>query len=112
MVAPFVFLRVMRGRVNAVAFGGDDGLYACLFQLLADGIGIIAFVTEEGVDCVGYHAEQRIKPLDVMRLPWCQDETERAASGVASGMQFAAEASSQSAKCLGLLSPFFKPTAH
>jgi hypothetical protein len=41
----------------------------------------------------------------------CQDEAERAAFGVAAGVELGGEAAARSAKRLGFLSPFFVPAA-
>ena len=85
-------------------------LYA-LAVLLANGVGIIALVRQQRFDLVGDHPQQRREALDVVCLSARQDEAERAAFGIASGVEFGAEATARSAKRLGFLSPFFMPTA-
>lgn len=101
----------MRDRLPPIALGDDDGLDYRFFEFLANGIGIIALVRQQRLDLVGDHAEQRAKTLNVVALPRRQDKAERAAFGIASGVEFGAEAPSRSAKRLGFLSPLFMPTA-
>jgi len=101
----------VRDRFAPVALGRDDGFDFRFRQFFADGIGVVAFISQQRFDLVGDHAEQRAKALDVVRLPRRQDEAERAAFGVAPGVELAAEAAARSAKRLGFLSPFFMPTA-
>lgn len=101
----------MRGRIAAIAFGGDDRLDTGLGDLFADGIGIVTAIREERLYPVADHAEQRCKALDIVGLPRCQDEAERTPPGIASGMELGGEAAARSAKRLGFLSPLFMPTA-
>lgn len=110
-IAPTVFLAVVWHRVASVALGGNDGFDFSCSQLFPDGIGVIAPVCEEGLDPVGDHTKQRPEALNVVALPRCQHEPEWATFGIASGVEFGAEAPSRSAKSLGFLSPFFMPTA-
>ncbi|GEM_PF-1265272 len=110
-VAPFVFGAVVRDGVAPVDLGRDHRLDARCLDLLADRIGIVAPIGQEGLDPVGYHAEQRSEALHIVRLSGCQHEAEREASGIASCVKLGAEAASRSAKRLGLLSPLFMPTA-
>jgi hypothetical protein len=94
-----------------VALGGNDGLDVCLGEFVADGIAVIAFVPEEGLDLVADHPKERRKPVDVVRLSWRQNEAERSALGIASGVEFGGKATPRSAERLGFLSPLFMPTA-
>ena len=101
----------MRDGPAPVAFRRNDGLDAGIGDLLANGIGIIAFVGKECLDPVSDHSKQRREALDVVRLPRRQHKAERAAFGVASGMELGGEAAARSAKRVGRLSPLFMPTA-
>lgn len=101
----------MRDRLAPVALGGDDRFDVGFRQFLTDGVDVIALVGQQRLNLVCDHAEQRTEALDVVGLPWCQDKSERAAFGIASGVEFGAEATARSAKRLGLLIPFFMPTA-
>ncbi len=101
----------MRGGIAPVDLGRDYRLYTGCLDLLADGVGIVAPISQEGPDPVANHAEQRSKALHIVRLSGRQHEAEREASGVASGVELGGEAASRSAKRLGLLSPLFMPTA-
>jgi hypothetical protein len=83
----------------------------CGLDFIADCIGIVSPISQEGLNPVGYHAEQRSEALHIVGLPRCQHEAEREASGIASGMELGGEAVSRSAKRLGLLSPLFMSTA-
>lgn len=110
-VSQAVFLPVVRNGIAAVALCGDHRLDAGSRDLITDGIGVIAAISEERLDPALDHPEQWGKTLHVMRLSRRQDEAEREALGFASGMELGGEASSRSAEALCLLSPLFKPTA-
>lgn len=101
----------MWGGGFAVALGGDNGFDFGLGKFFADGVAVIAFVAKERLDLVADHPEEWRKTVDVVRLSRRQDEAERAALGIASGMEFGGEAAPRSAKRLGFLSPLFMPTA-
>jgi len=101
----------VRGWIAPVGLGRDHRLDASGLDFLADCIGIVAPIRQEGLDPVGYHAEQRSKALHIMRLPRCQHEAEGQASGIAPRVELGGEAPARSAKRLGLLSPLFMPTA-
>lgn len=101
----------MRGGIAPVDLGRDHRLDARCLDLLADCIGIVSPISQEGLDPVGYHAEQRSEALHIVCLPRCQHEAEGQASGIASGVELGGEAAARSAKALGLLSPLFMPTA-
>ncbi len=101
----------MRGRIAPVYLGGDHRLDPGRLDLLADCIGIVATIGQEGLNLVSYHAEQRCEALHIVCLPRRQHEAERKASGVAPCVELGGEAASRSAKRLGLLSPLFMPTA-
>ena len=79
--------------------------------LIANGVGIIAIVGQQRFDLVGDHPQQRREALDVVCLSARQDEAERAAFGIAAGMEFGGKAATRSTKRLCLLSPLFMPTA-
>jgi hypothetical protein len=110
-LARFVFGAVVRGGVETVDLGRDHRLNVCGLDLLADCIGIVSPIGQEGLDPVGYHAEQRSKALHIMRLSRCQHEAGREASGIAPRVELGGEAAARSAKRPGLLSPLFMPTA-
>lgn len=95
----------------SIALGRDDGFDFGFRQFLPDNIGVIALVGQHRLDLVGDHAQQRAKALDIVGLSRCQDKAERAAFGVAPGVEFGTEAAARSAKRLGFLSPLFMPTA-
>lgn len=111
LITPFVFGFVVRDRLTSVALCRNDGFDVGLGDLFANGISVITLVGEKRLDPVGDHPEQRRKALNVMRLSGGQDEAERAAFRIASGMKLGGEAAARSAKRLGLLSPLFMPTA-
>lgn len=101
----------MWGGRFSVALGRNDSFDLSLGQFLTDGVAVIALVAKEGLDLVADHPEERRKTVDVVRLSRRQDEAERAALGIAPGMEFGGEAAARSAKRLGFLSPLFMPTA-
>jgi len=110
-IAPTVFFTVMGHRVASVALGRDDGFDFGCGQFLPDRVSVVALVGQQCLNLVGDHPEQRPEALNVVALSRRQHEPEWATFGIASGVEFGAEASSRSAKCLGFLSPFFMPTA-
>lgn len=111
-VAPLVFFGIVGCRVFAVAFSRDDGLDPSLRQLFANSVGIVALVGQQRFDLVGDHPEQRREAVDIVRFSTRQDEAERAALGIATGVELGGEPAARSAKRLGFLSPLFMPTAH
>lgn len=94
-----------------IALGWDDSLDFGIRQFLADGIGVITFIGQERLNLVGDHAEQRGEALNIVDLPWRQNEAKRTAFGVTPSVEFGAEAAARSAKRFGFLSPLFMPTA-
>ena len=110
-IAPAVFRAIVRDGYAAVAFGRDNRFDAGCGKFCADGVGIIALVGEQCLDAVTEHSEQRAETLHVVCLTRRQDEAERPAAPIAAGVQFDGEAAARPAKPLGLLIPFFSPTA-
>ena len=94
-----------------VALGGNDRLDTGCGKLCADGVGVVALIREQRVDAVAEHSEQRTKALHVVCLTRRQDEAERPTMSVAAGVELGGEAATRPAKPLGLLIPFFSPTA-
>ena len=101
----------MRDRYAPIALGRDDRLDAGGGKLRTDGVGVITFVGEQRVDPVAKHPEQRAEALHVVRLARRQDEAERPTVSIAAGVELGGEAAARPAKPLGLLIPFFSPTA-
>jgi hypothetical protein len=56
------------GTVAPVDLGRDHRLGACGLDFLADRIGIVSPISQEGLDPIGYHAEQRSEALHIVRL--------------------------------------------
>lgn len=101
----------MRDGGAAVALGGDHSLDASGGDLGADRVSVIALVGGQRLDPVAEHPEQWTKALHIVRLPRRQGEAERSALSVATRVEFGGEATARPAKPLGLLIPFFSPTA-
>ncbi|RVT90133.1 hypothetical protein [Sphingomonas crocodyli] len=80
-------------------------------DLLADGVGIVAAIGQQGSRLVGDHSEQRPEALHVVGLAGRQDYPERPTFAVAGGVELRSEAVARSAERLGRLRPFFMPTA-
>ena len=59
----------MRDGVTSVDFGRDHRLNIGCLDLLSDLVCIIASISQESLDPVGYHAEQRSEALHIVRLP-------------------------------------------
>lgn len=64
----------MRGGIAPVDLSRDHRFRTGCLDLLADRIGIIAPISQEGLDPVGYHAEQWSEALHIVRLSRCQNE--------------------------------------
>jgi len=75
----------VRHGVLAVALGRNDNVDLGGRQFLMNGVRVMALVGQQRFDLVGEHAHQRREALDVVRLSTRQDETERAAFGIATG---------------------------
>lgn len=110
-ITPSVFRAIVRDGYAAIAFGGDTRLDAGCGKFRLDGIGVVTLVGKQCLDTLAEHPEQRAEALDVVRLARRQDKAERSAASVATGMEFGGEAAARPAKPLGLLIPFFSPTA-
>jgi hypothetical protein len=87
-VSPAILFTVLRGWGFPVALGPNDSLDFSFGALLADGVAVLPFVCQERLDLVADHPEERCKAIDIVRLFRRQDETERLAFGIASGMEF------------------------
>ena len=101
----------MRDWRPAVFLGGNDRLDIGLGEFLADGIGVIASVGEQRLYPLRQHPEQRPEALHVMRLAGRQDEAERPALSVAPRVELGGEPATRPPERLGVLNPFFSPTA-
>jgi hypothetical protein len=77
--------------VTAVAPGRDDRLDRGVDQFLADGVGKIVFVGQQGIDPVRDHAHQRAEALTIMRLSGRPDEGGRRPLGIAPGAELGGE---------------------
>jgi hypothetical protein len=110
-ITPAVFHAIVRDGCAAIALGRDDCLDAGCGELCADCVCVVALVGEQRLDPVAEHPEQRAEALHIVRLSRRQDEAERSAVPVAAGVQLGGEATARPAKPLGLLIPFFSPTA-
>lgn len=91
--------------------GGDHCFDVCAGDLVADAIGVIAAIGEEGLDPLANHPEQGCKALHITRLTRRQHEAERETPGIALGVDLGSEAAALSAERLRLPSPLFMPTA-
>ena len=101
----------MRDEKAAIALGGNDRFNTCRGKFRADGICIIALVGEKCVDAIAEHSEQRAEALHIVGLARRQDEAKRSPVSIAAGVELGGEAAARPAKTLGLLIPFFSPTA-
>ena len=83
----------------------DDRLAALGVDLLAQVIGIVAFIGKDGL-CLET-INQVIAPGGVILLARAGYETDRQAQSVGSGMDFGAQSSPGTTKALGMRPPFF-----
>jgi len=94
-----------------IALGRNNRLDTSIGKLPAYGVGVVALIGEYRFDPLPEHSEQWTKALYVMRLPRSQNKAERPAVSIATRMELGGEAATRPAKPLGLLIPFFYPTA-
>ena len=102
---------VMLGFRTAVRPAGYDSLDLPLGKVGADSVGIVALIGQHRLDPVANQAQQDQEALCVMRLTRREREAERAASGVAAGMDFRCEPTTRAPERFCALSPLFMPTA-
>jgi len=95
----------------AIALGGDDRFNTGCGELCADGICVVTLVREQRVDALIEHSEQRTEAFYIVRLARRQDEAKRSPVPIAAGVELGGEAAARPAEPLGLLIPFFSPTA-
>src|SRR3546814_16645033 len=81
-VAPAVLRTVVRDWRATVALGGDHRLDIGLGACVADGIGVVALVSEQRVDPRSQHPQQRPEALHVVRLAG-----DLASGGMGKGLQ-------------------------
>ena len=74
-IAPTALLAIMRDRYAAVTFGWNDRLDIRPEEFLADGIGVIALIGQQGLYPVSQHPEQGPEALHAVGLARRQDET-------------------------------------
>src|SRR3546814_1608591 len=80
-----------------VALGGDHRLDIGLGECVADGIGVVALVSEQRVDPLGQHPEQRPEALHVVRLAGRQNEAEWSSLSIAASVELRGEAAPRTA---------------
>ena len=80
-------------------------------ELIADSIAVIAFIGQQRLDLLAEQAEQCRKAARVVRLAAGQDEADRAALTVASGVDLGGEAAARAAQSFRTLIPPFTPAA-
>src|SRR5262249_52809625 len=97
-------------RLGAVRFRRDDGANAALLEVIADRIGIIGLVGDEGIGCLLRQIDQRVVAFAVRRLASSRVEGARPASGITDAMYFTVEPAPRAAKS-SLMNPPFPPAA-
>jgi len=94
----------------AVRFGRDDGLDATLLEVIADCIGVVGLVGEQGVWRLLGQIDQRVVALAVRRFARREFEGDGPASGITETMNLTGEPAPRAAKS-SLMSPPFPPAA-
>jgi hypothetical protein len=101
---------VVADRHFAVRFGRDDKRDAALLEIIADCVGIVGLVGDEGVWLLLGKLDQRVARLAVGRFTRREVEGNEPASGITETMNFTGEPAPRAAKS-SLLNPPFPPTA-
>jgi len=101
----------MRDGHAPIALGGDDRFNTGCGELCADGICVVTLVRKQRVDAFIEHSEQRTEAFHIVRLARRQDEAKRSPVPIAAGVELSGKAPARPAEPLGLLIPFFSPTA-
>ena len=94
----------------AVRLRWDDGFDASLFEVIADRIGVVGLVGEQGVWRLLGQIDQRVVALAVRRFARCEFEGDGPASGITETMNLTGEPAPRAAKS-SLMNPPFPPAA-
>src|ERR1700722_4322570 len=89
---------------------GDCGLTAALLNVAADGLAVVALVTEHLFGITVNLLHQGRKRGDVVRLPWRNQAPDWQALGIVAGIDFGREAAARMTVCVGI-APAFPPAA-
>lgn len=101
---------VVDDRLFAVRAARDDGVDPASAQVLADGIGVISLVAEQGGRLGLGQRDQRVVRLAVGGLPAGQMKGEWSPAGIGDAVNLTAEPAPRAAKSLSM-SPPFTPAA-
>jgi len=101
---------VVADRHLAVRFGRDDRPNAASLEIVADRVGVIGLVGDEGVRLLLGKLDQRVVRLAVGGLTWREVEGNGPASGISETMNFTGEPAPRAAKS-SLMNPPFPPAA-
>ena len=101
---------VVDDRRLAVRAARDDGVDPASAQVVADGIGVVSFVAQQGGRFDFGKRNQRVVRLAVSGLTACQMEGERSPAGIGDTVNLTAEPAPRAAKSLSM-SPPFTPAA-
>jgi hypothetical protein len=94
----------------AVRLRWDDGFDASLLEIIADCIGVVGFVGEQGIWRLLGQIDQRVVALAVRRFARREFEGDGPASGITETMNLTGEPAPRAAKS-SLMSPPFPPAA-
>ena len=109
-VALFVEGAIVLDLHAAVRTPGDDGLDIPLGQIGADGIGIIAFVCQQGIGCAFRLIDQRAIGLAIGCFADRQVEGDWPSEGISQAVKLTGEPAPRAAKSSSM-SPPFPPAA-
>jgi len=88
----------------------DDGFDATLLEVIADRIGVVGLVGEQGVWGALRQIDQRVVGFAVRRFAGSEIEGDGSASGITETMNFTGEPAPRAAKS-SLMNPPFPPAA-
>ena len=105
-IEPFV----VADRQFAVQLRWDDGFDASLLEVIADCIGVVGLVGEQGIRRLLGQIDQRVVALAVRRFARREFEGDGPTSGITETMNLTGEPAPRAAKS-SLMSPPFPPAA-
>ena len=101
---------IVDDRCLAVRAARDDGIDPAPAQIVADGIGVVPFVAQQGGRLDLRQRDQRVVRLAVGGLPTGQMESERSPAGIGDAVNLTGKPAPRAAKSLSM-SPPFTPAA-
>jgi hypothetical protein len=102
-ISLFVERLVVGERRTAIRFGRNDGFGSAFEDSLAQVIGVITFVGDDGLSLKAF--DQGVRLCDVVALTWPEQQADGIAERVGCGVDLCAQAAAGPAQTLGICPP-------